>query len=255
MILEHVLKTFLILAGFTLSAISLVPSEDNPSKSASKKVWAEMVGQWRISGQPKRGSSSGAWTTRSRVVWTENPGGRLAEGSSNQRSIVLRLKAGPKAGSLIFLPDRISGEFSRMNFMPDQGMERSYLRVFEATSDRIVFESAGSGSLSEERWTFQQRSLDRWLVMVEGRKNRESDWSRIVEMGMTRDGTTIAIGDGQKKCVVTGGQADMEVTIAGKSYFVCCSGCRDALLDDPEAFLTATRKPESRQTPSEAVNP
>jgi YHS domain-containing protein len=38
----------------------------------------------------------------------------------------------------------------------------------------------------------------------------------------------------------------MEVTIAGKSYFVCCSGCRDALLEDPEAFIGGMKKSDSQ---------
>jgi hypothetical protein len=128
-----------------------------------------------------------------------------------------------------------------MIFTPGQGKERAFGRVFEESAGRIVFESVGTVGLNDERWTFQQRSRDRWVILVEGRKNRDSDWSRTVEMGMTREGTTIAIGDGQKKCIVTGGEGDMEVTIAGKSYFVCCSGCRDALLEDPAAFIPAMK--------------
>ena len=149
-------------------------------------------------------------------------------------------------GTVQFLPDSKSGEFSRMIFTPGQGKERTFGRVFDGATGRIVFETAAEVGLNDERWTFDQRSRDRWVILIEGRKNRATDWSRIVEMGMTREGTTIAIGDGQKKCIVTGGQGDMEVTIAGKSYFVCCSGCRDALLEDPEAFIGGMKKSDSQ---------
>jgi hypothetical protein len=234
------MTTFAILAGFALSIFGQTP-DLNRSSSASKKVWAEMVGPWRVSGQPKRGSSSGAWTTQSQVAWMEKSEARLADGLQNHRSLLWTLKTGPKVGRAQFLPDPKSGEFSRMTFTPGQGKERTFGRVFEESAGRIVFESVGTVGLNDERWTFQQRSRDRWVILVEGRKNRDSDWSRTVEMGMTREGTTIAIGDGQKKCIVTGGEGDMEVTIAGKSYFVCCSGCRDALLEDPAAFIPAMK--------------
>ena len=239
------MTSFAILAGFALSILGQTP-DLNPSKSASKKVWAEMVGPWRVSGQPRRGSSSGAWTTQSQVACMEKSGTRLPEGSQIHRSLRWNLKTGPKMGTVQFLPDSKSGEFSRMIFTPGQGKERTFGRVFDGASGRIVFESAPEVGLNDERWTFDQRSRDRWVILIEGRKNRSSDWSRIVEMGMTREGTTIAIGDGQKKCIVTGGQGDLEVTIAGKSYFVCCSGCRDALLEDPEAFIGGMKKSDSQ---------
>jgi YHS domain-containing protein len=36
---------------------------------------------------------------------------------------------------------------------------------------------------------------------------------------------------------VSGGFGEMVVMIGGKSYYVCCSGCREALLDDPDSFI------------------
>ncbi len=246
--------TFSILTGFALSIFGQV-ADLNASNSASKKVWAEMVGQWRVSGQPKRGSSSGAWTTQSRIFWSEKSEVRGPDDRSNHRTLIWNLTSGPKSGTLKFVPDSISGEFSRMTFKPVQGDERIFSRSSTGITDHMVFESPASGKFDAERWSFQQRSRDRWVILVESRKNQSSNWSRIVEMGMTRDGTTIAIGDGQKKCVVTGGQGDMEVKISGKSYFVCCSGCRDALLEDPEAFIKGLNQSETKQIPSQAVNP
>jgi hypothetical protein len=54
--------------------------------------------------------------------------------------------------------------------------------------------------------------------------------------------------------VVTGGLGDIEVTVNGKTVFVCCSGCKEALLDDPDSFL----KPATPAAPADtkkAVKP
>ena len=76
-----------------------------------------------------------------------------------------------------------------------------------------------------------------------------------MEIGLTRDGTSIALGDGQPKCIVTGGQGTISVNVGGKSYFVCCSGCREALLDDPQAFIGALKPSRVQPIQPEAVNP
>jgi len=34
-----------------------------------------------------------------------------------------------------------------------------------------------------------------------------------------------------------GGLGTIEVTHAGKSYYVCCTGCRDYFNENPEKFL------------------
>ena len=39
------------------------------------------------------------------------------------------------------------------------------------------------------------------------------------------------------KDIVSGGTGTIKVMYKGMTYFVCCTGCRDAFLDDPEKYI------------------
>ena len=41
----------------------------------------------------------------------------------------------------------------------------------------------------------------------------------------------------QRECVVTGGLGTIEVTHNGKTYYVCCTGCRDYFNENAEKVL------------------
>ena len=43
--------------------------------------------------------------------------------------------------------------------------------------------------------------------------------------------------DPDKVCPVTGGLGTMAVSHAGKTYYVCCTGCREAFDKDPERYV------------------
>ena len=50
----------------------------------------------------------------------------------------------------------------------------------------------------------------------------------MYQVGATKEGVPFAGGDGKPECVVSGGLGTMPVMYKGKTYYVCCSGCRDA---------------------------
>lgn len=54
----------------------------------------------------------------------------------------------------------------------------------------------------------------------------------------TREGESFAGGGGKKPvCCVTGGLGTMAVSYKGKTYYVCCSGCREAFNENPEKII------------------
>ena len=68
-----------------------------------------------------------------------------------------------------------------------------------------------------------ERFLYRYEVKAEGRPLYSKKWS----VGATRDGVAFAVGSGKPECIVSGGTGTSTVMYQGKTYYVCCSGCRD----------------------------
>jgi hypothetical protein len=52
-----------------------------------------------------------------------------------------------------------------------------------------------------------------------------------------KDGESIAGGVKKAECIVTGGAATISVTVNGKEYKVCCSGCADELKANPDKYI------------------
>ena len=51
-----------------------------------------------------------------------------------------------------------------------------------------------------------------------------------------------ASGSDAPKCVITGGTATMTVSFEGKSYPICCTGCRDEFTDNPAKYIARFEK-------------
>jgi hypothetical protein len=65
----------------------------------------------------------------------------------------------------------------------------------------------------------------------------------MAEIGLTRAGSKLASGNtGERQCVVTGGLGTIKVSHDGKTYYVCCEGCKQAFDADPEGTLKAYRE-------------
>ena len=84
------------------------------------------------------------------------------------------------------------------------------------------------------------------LVMRLDRRTPGGRFSPLGEVGFTRIGSGFGQGKSYVECVVTGGLGTIPVTYQGKTYYVCCSGFKQAFDDDPEGILAeyAARKQE-----------
>jgi hypothetical protein len=80
------------------------------------------------------------------------------------------------------------------------------------------------------------------LILYE-KQTGQGAYSRLAEIGSTRKGSSFARNAaGGRECLVTGGLGTIAVTHEGKTYYVCCTGCRDLFLEDPAGVLEEYRQ-------------
>ena len=87
---------------------------------------------------------------------------------------------------------------------------------------------------------FNQQENNRYLVELSRR--RGTGFMRFDTIANQRQGTSFALSDedyGEKACIITGGLGTSTVSYQGKTYWVCCSGCRAAFEDDPAKWIAA----------------
>jgi hypothetical protein len=93
---------------------------------------------------------------------------------------------------------------------------------------------------SKDQWqvVFNHQRNDRYLMELY--KKRGANFARFETVATQREGTSFALSDddyGERKCVISGGLGTMQVSYQGKSYWVCCTGCKGALEEDPATWI------------------
>ncbi|MEX0703806.1 MAG: hypothetical protein WD069_17035 [Planctomycetales bacterium] len=154
---------------------------------------------------------------------------------------------------LTYLPD---GEKYRLETVHKDGGGRT----FEGTFTAPVRDEAVEGEEAPQRkfelefvevnagdakdvWqvTFDQQGNNRYhLKLFKQRPSTQKFDVPIDTLAMQRQGTSFAQSDsdyGDRTCVISEGLGTIQLSYAGKTYWVCCTGCQAAFEEDPEMWI------------------
>jgi hypothetical protein len=62
-------------------------------------------------------------------------------------------------------------------------------------------------------------------------------FTREFQVSFTKEGETFGAAQKKVECPVTGGLGTIPVSFNGVTYYVCCSGCRDAFNENPAKYV------------------
>jgi YHS domain-containing protein len=229
-----------VLFGSAASFAEDIQPAQDPSKQALASLQS-FIGQWRGVGQPQRGSTRGAWVEEAVWEWQfskEGPSVRLTS---------------PKSKMLIeweIRPAKESDRFQLVAKKTDSDETESYEGGFDADG-KLVFVNKTPHDGFPARISVRLVAENKRMVVLYERKFTSDRYFRMAELGLTRKGSGFGKGTSFVECVVTGGQGTIAVTYEGKTYYVCCGGCRDHFNDDPATVLAEYRerkKQESEKT-------
>lgn len=116
--------------------------------------------------------------------------------------------------------------------------------------DKLVF----VGTLKDERLTFERSDAKtkevqrvrmntaadgiRFLYLVDRKNDGGTIWRLEAFVETTKIGETLARREKKgPECVVSGGLGTMAVSFLGETFYVCCSGCRDAFNENPKKYV------------------
>ncbi|AGA27462.1 hypothetical protein [Singulisphaera acidiphila] len=199
---------------------------------AALKPYGTLVGKWRGSGQPERGKIKGAWREEASWAWKLSADDAALEATIDQgkylKSVVLH--SGPKPKTYTLTATLADGS-SRTYQGADNGKKA------------LVLTAEGSGD-GVRRITLTPLHETRLLMKLEAQDPANRMFYQLGEVGYTRDGVAFAVGESGPICIVTEGRGTMPVSYKGKTYHVCCSGCRDLFQENPEAVLAEAAERE-----------
>jgi hypothetical protein len=232
------------------------PAGDEPVPSLeiapALQPFEALIGQWKGTAIPTANRLKG-WRETHDWAWRFKSGRpvgislTLTGNKTLQRGLIT---VGTKPGTYILEADSAGGASIRYDGSIDES-GRGF--VFEnrsadkaADAERLVVRVLANGL--------------RYTLWQEQRASTDTAWNRTVDVNVGRAGESFAAGgDTEKlpKCIVTGGAAALAVSIDGRSFPVCCTGCRDEVLADPEKYLAriaarADAASKSQEGPSTA---
>lgn len=206
-------------------------------KDALQKL-NDFIGEWKAVGGPdKPRPDPRDQTWKESISWSWK-----FKGADSWLTLSVRDGKHFKSGALHYRADKKHYELTMVDpkdqkqIFTGQRDEKGYLtleRVDPTSGDtqQITMNSAGDGV----------RFVYKFAVKPNGR----TIFTKMYQVAATKEGEALAAKSSGKKgneCIVTGGLATIAVSYKGQSYYVCCTGCKEAFEDNPEKYINAAKK-------------
>ncbi len=226
---------------FLLPCAALLAADESARRASDKRALAPLqsfVGDWRGVGQVRRGSNEGAWIEASQWAWKfDKAGAALSFVCSDAKYVA--------AGEI--RPTDEAGQFQLVT-KPADGDQRISYTGESSEGGEFVFEADEPSMDQPARISFRHVAEGKRLVVLYERKSAGGDrFTRLAEVGYTRQGSDFGKGTTFVECVVTGGKGTIPVNYKGTTYHVCCSGCRELFEEDPEGVLAEYRASKAKK--------
>ena len=217
------------LGGLVLMASAgAMPAEETPAPFAP---FEHMVGSWKGTAMPAANKVKG-WPESHSWAWKFDKGHPVAmtvewQGDKSLAKGQLRYDATAKQ--------------YRLDGVDPAGKPVTYAGTLSPDGKVLTLDRAGAAKADpKERIVVRPNANKiRYTVQVDRQEPGAPQFKKQVEVGLTKAGEAFAAGGGGAdlpKCIMTGGASTMTVSFQGKTYPVCCSGCRDEFNDNPEKY-------------------
>lgn len=159
--------------------------------------------------------------------------------------------------------DGVYFQTARLTYLPEAEKFRLTLthkdgttRVLEGTFREEPTDKPGEDAKQTPQRTFKLElteigdAKDRWQIVLNQQENnryllelskaRGKNFFRFDTIASQREGTSFALNDSdfkERTCVISQGLGTIQVSYNGKSYWVCCSGCKAAFEEDPKKWI------------------
>jgi YHS domain-containing protein len=190
-----------------------------------------LIGGWKGAAVPQANRLKG-WQETHRWAW------KFAKGTPVGMSLTLENDKILRQGDLSF--EAASKTYRLQGASPD-GKALSYSGKLDASGRVLTLIREGTVEGATERLTLRPNSEKiRYTLMIERQDSGAPQFAKYIEIGVTKEGEAFASGGAAAdlpKCIVTGGAASMTVSYEGKTYSLCCSGCRDEFNENPAKYV------------------
>jgi hypothetical protein len=222
-----------ILAGALIASLA-VGADDKADPAKAKKALQDVgdfIGEWKGNAESKAGGKNTLWKENYSWSWKFKDGdARLA--------VVLDGGKHFKSGELTYLPEK---KIYRLTAKDTADKEQ----VFEGELKKGRLELVRTDSKTNDvhKLTLNTAAEGvRLLLAYEVQTGGKGLFTTVYKSAANKEGESLAGGGKKNECVVTGGLGTIAVSYMGKTFYVCCGGCRDEFNENPKKYVEAYEK-------------
>lgn len=210
---------FALLAAMLVAFSPLFAADKDDKKAAAEalKVVNDFVGSYKLAGP--------TWTEKGNWGW---------KFKGDDRWLHFDIEKGKhfKSGDLRFDPSK---KKYVLVMTGADGKEKTYEGTFKDEKLTVEFTDPDSKKVTERIVMNTVDEGARFIYRLD--KKKGTIFAKDFEVQGGKEGEAFSGGGKKNICCVTGGLGTMAVTYKGKTYYVCCSGCRDAFNENPEKII------------------
>jgi YHS domain-containing protein len=205
------------------------PEDQAKAKKALQEV-QEFIGQWNLEGTQKVGAKTEAW--KEKVTW----GWKFKDGDA---WIVIDFAEGKgkyfTAGELRY---DVEKKKYRLTLTPTAKGEAAQTFEGEIAKGALKMERKDPKTNDVYRMTINTAAEGaRLQIKYEKQDGGKGLFAAVHTMAGSKEGESFAGGAKKPECIVSGGSANIPVSYMGKTYYVCCSGCKDEFNANPAKYV------------------
>lgn len=213
-------------------------ADDKPAPRSPKqalKPFNDLIGAWKGTGIPagsRDEQQQGLWEET--IVWQWQFKGKDAW----LRADFTKGKHF-QTGELRYVPDKDQYQLALQTVAKEK-------QVFTGKLEKRILTLQRDTEQESQRLIIRLLHSNRYLYQLESRPASKTFFSRRYQVGATKKGVAFALGDGTPECIVSGGRGSIAVAYKGETYYVCCGGCRDEFLENPEMYIREAKAKKNK---------
>jgi hypothetical protein len=210
-----------------------ISPEDQAKTKKALQDLSEFIGQWNGTCEAKVSGKNTIWKEKIGWSWKFNK-----EGDSWIAFEVEDAKYYNKGEIRYLLADK---KYQFKAKTKDGKDEEVFVGVIN--KQRLVLERKDEKTNDVHKITMNTAAEGvRFIFAYEVQTGGKGLASMVYKVAANKEGESLAGGGKKNECIVTGGLGTMTVNFNGKTYYVCCTGCRDEFNENPQKYIDAAAK-------------
>lgn len=207
---------------------STVVADDRSKAKEALQALNDYVGSYQGNGSPDKPRPDPKESWREKLNW-----GWKFKG--NDCWLHLDIDPGKlfKSADLRFVPDK---DRYQLTATTNAGEKRVYEGSLKG--DFLILDFTDPDSRDVERLKMNMAGEGaRFIYCVERKRAGRTIFAKEMRVECSKEGESLAGGGKKNECIVTGGLGSIAVSHKGTTYYVCCSGCKEAFQENPDKYV------------------